>query len=112
MLVERYNPKYTRNMKVAENHEYQLDKHNDDFYKARKKPYANPQFSNANEFISLHEYFQLRKNALTQDDLRRIETDTRALLSKHYFVQEEDGRFKLNCDNKGLLPRQKIMDNL
>ena len=56
MLVERYNPKYTRNMKVAENYEYQLNEHNDDFYKARKKPYVNPQFSNANEFISLHEY--------------------------------------------------------
>jgi hypothetical protein len=37
-LVERYNPKYNRDMEVAENYEYQLNEHNDDFYKARKKP--------------------------------------------------------------------------
>jgi hypothetical protein len=44
--------------------------------------------------------FSYVKNALMQDDLRRIETDTRALLSKHYFVQEVGGRFELKWTTK------------
>lgn len=96
-LVERYNPKYSRDLKVAETY-LPLMEHG--AFSLTRRNYANEQILTANEFVEQMFTFSYVKNVLGESELVEIERHVREMVFSHFGVKGDEGTFMMKWTTK------------
>jgi len=97
-LVERYNPKYDRDLKQAE--KYIPSMVHESFGGPTQRNYANEQVLTADDFVEQMFTFSYVKNVLNEIEKVEIERETRKLVKNHFGLEGSEGGFVLNWTTK------------
>lgn len=97
-LIERYNPQYTRALKIAENYLPSIERHG--AFGITRRDYVNEQRLTANDFVQQLFTFSYVKNVLGESESESIERDVRRLILEHYGLTKNEQTFTMKWTTK------------